>query len=98
MYAAIRRYEGADPKSTSDILQMSTLTVVPMLREMPGFVAHYVVDAGQGVWASISIFEDRDTAEESTRKILESIRDQFKSLLPNAPQVTTGEVVVIENR
>jgi hypothetical protein len=98
MYAAIRRYEGADPTSTEAIVRMSTGSVVPMLRAMPGFVAHYVVDAGDGVWASVSVFEDRATAEESTRRILERIRTEFTSLLPNVPQLTTGEVVVFETR
>jgi hypothetical protein len=96
MYAAIRRYEGIDPNSTDEILRLSTGNVVPMLREMPGFVAHYVVNAGDGVWASVSIFEDRDTAEESTRRILEKIRLEYAALFPNAPQLTTGEVVVRE--
>jgi hypothetical protein len=96
MYAAIRRYDGVDPNSTDKILGLSTGSVVPMLREMPGFVAHYVVNAGDGVWASISIFEDRDKAEESTTRILERIRLEYAALFPNAPQLTTGEVVVRE--
>jgi hypothetical protein len=98
MYAAIRRYEGADPASTDAIMRMSTGSVVPMLRDLPGFVAHYVVNAGDGVWASVSIFEDQATAEESTRRILEGIRTEFTGLLPNAPQLTTGEVVVHQTR
>jgi hypothetical protein len=96
MYAAIRRYEGVDPRSTDEIVQLSTASVVPMLREMPGFVAHYLVDAGDGVWASVSLFEDRAGAEESTKRILERIKQGFTSLFPNAPQVTTGDVVVAE--
>ena len=69
-----------------------------MLSRMPGFAAHYVLDAGSGVVASISIFDDRAAAEESTRRILDLIKREFGALLPNPPQITTGEVVVQETR
>jgi len=40
---------------------------VPLPRETPGFEAYYLVDAGNGLVVSISLFGDRDAAEESTR-------------------------------
>ena len=91
MYAAIRRYEGIDPSSTDEVVRLSTSSVVPMLRAMPGFVAHYVVNAGDGVWASVSIFEDRDQAEASTRSILERIKQEYAAVFPNAPSSQRGK-------
>jgi hypothetical protein len=36
--------------------------LVPLPRETPGFEAYYLVDAGNGVVVSISLFGDRDAA------------------------------------
>jgi hypothetical protein len=38
---------------------------VPIIREIPGFVDYYLVDAGDGVLISTSIFEDASGEEES---------------------------------
>ncbi|MFF3624708.1 hypothetical protein [Streptomyces sp. NPDC002467] len=66
---------------------------VPLLRQVPGFVAYYWIDAGGGVMVSTSVYEDRAGAEESVRRAAEFVRDNLASLLPNPPQVTAGEVV-----
>ncbi|WP_406860974.1 hypothetical protein ABZO31_11170 [Streptomyces sp. HUAS MG47] len=66
---------------------------VPLLRQVPGFVAYYWVDAGDGVMVSTSVFEDRAGADESVRKAADFVRDNLASLLPQAPQITAGEVV-----
>ncbi|WP_345701169.1 hypothetical protein [Kitasatospora terrestris] len=66
---------------------------VPLLRQVPGFVAYYWVDAGNGVMVSTSVFEDRAGAEESVRRAADFVRDNLASLLPNPPQVTAGQVV-----
>ncbi|MFI8521531.1 hypothetical protein ACIGEZ_27480 [Streptomyces sp. NPDC085481] len=66
---------------------------MPLLRRVPGFVAYYWVDAGDGVMVSTSVFEDRAGAEASVREAADFVRDNLASLLPNPPQVTAGPVV-----
>jgi hypothetical protein len=57
------------------------------------------VDAGDGVTASIGIFETREAAEDSTRAAADYIREQnMQDILPNPPQVTAGEVRVHKMR
>ena len=91
MYATIRRYEGVtDPSEAGRRVNEG---FVPLLRELSGFVAYYWVDAGDGVMASASIFEDRAGAEGSTERAAEWVRENIAELLPNPPEVTTGEVV-----
>jgi hypothetical protein len=64
MYVAIRRYEGVtDPQTTTRVGEED---FVPIISEMPGFVAHYLVDAGDGVMAAISVFEHKEAEEQST--------------------------------
>ena len=66
---------------------------VPLPRETPGFEAYYLVDAGNGVIVSISLFGDRDAAEESARGAAEWVSRNLADLIRRPPQVLTGEVV-----
>ncbi|MCX5450258.1 hypothetical protein [Streptomyces nigrescens] len=91
MYAAIRRYEGvADPIETARRVSEG---FVPLMRQAPGFVAYYWIDAGNGVMISTSVFQDQAGAEQSITKAAGFVKDNLASLLPNPPQVTTGKVV-----
>ena len=63
---------------------------------MPGFVSYDAFQPGDGVAVSVSTFESRAGAEESTRKAAERVTLHLATLLPTAPQVTAGEVLVHE--
>jgi hypothetical protein len=67
---------------------------LPIVRNIPGFVAYYVVDVGNGLGISISIFEDQDGAERSAAEAKEHIRENLASLFPNPPEIMDGEVLV----
>ena len=91
MYVAVRRYEGVtDPHKVGQVAHEG---FVPIISEMPGFVAWYLVDAGDGVIVTTSIFEHKDAEEQSTFRAGEFIGEHLAPLMPNPPQVTAGEVV-----
>jgi hypothetical protein len=91
MYATVRRYEGVpDPQEAGRQVNEG---FVPIISEVPGFVAYYWVDAGGGVMISTSVFEDQPGAEESNRRAADFVQENLASLLPNPPQITAGEVV-----
>ncbi|MFF4153995.1 hypothetical protein ACFYZU_27720 [Streptomyces sp. NPDC001651] len=91
MYAVMRRYEGVtDPAEAGRRVKEE---FVPLLRQVPGFVAYYWVDASDGVMLSTGVFEDRAGAEESTRRAGDFVRERLAELLPQPPLVTAGEVV-----
>jgi hypothetical protein len=90
MYVAVRRYEGvSDPQKVAPVAQ----DFVPIISELPGFVAHYTVDAGDGVMVGISVFEHKEAEEQSTFVAGKFVEEHLTPLLPNPPQVTAGEVV-----
>ncbi|MFD7877910.1 hypothetical protein ACFV5G_28080 [Streptomyces sp. NPDC059766] len=91
MYAAVRRYEGVtDPAEAARLVDEG---FVPLMRQVPGFVAYYWIDAGDGVMVSTSVFQDRSGADESNSRAADFVRDRLAPLLPNPPRVTAGEVV-----
>jgi len=91
MYVAVRRYEGvSDSQKVAQKVQEGFL---PIISEMPGFVAYYFVDAGDGVMVSTSVFEHKDAEEQTTFRAGQFVAEHLAPLLPNPPQVTAGEVV-----
>jgi len=91
MYATVRRYEGVS--NPTEAAQRVNEGFVPLISQIPGFVAYYWVDAGSGVMISTSVFQDQASAEESNRRAADYVRQNLVSLLPNPPQITAGEVV-----
>jgi len=91
VYAAVRRYEGVtDPAEAGRRVNEG---FVPLIREIPGLRAYYWVDAGNGVMISTSVFDDEEGARESVRRAAVFVRDHLASLLPNPPQIMSGQVV-----
>jgi hypothetical protein len=66
---------------------------LPIISEMPGFIAYYCVDAGDGVMVSTSVFEHKDAEEQSNFRAGEFVAEDLGLLSPNPPQITAGEVV-----
>ncbi len=93
MYASIRRYEvrhGAE----AEVVQRANEGFVPIISEASGFVAYYIVDAGNGVLATVSIFQDQAGLEESNAIAAEWVEEHLAALVPDPPEITAGEVKV----
>jgi hypothetical protein len=98
MHATIRRYEGVDTARTNEVSGKVTETLVPQLRELPGFVGYYLIEADNGVLSSLGVFETSEQADESTKIVAKWITDEnFASAIPNAPKTTSGKVVAHSN-
>ena len=91
MYVAVRRYEGVS--DSQKVARLVEEDFVPVISEMPGFIAYYCVDAGDGVMVTTSVFEHKDAEEQSNFRAGTFVAEHLAPLLPNPPQVTAGEVV-----
>jgi hypothetical protein len=92
MYAVIRRYE--DVSSVDEVMRRIEAGWIPIMRQAPGLIAYYAIDAGGGAAASISVFDNQAQGEDSARRVAEWIADNVAPLSPNSAQVTAGEVRV----
>jgi hypothetical protein len=88
MYTAIRRYEGV--VDTGEVARRAAEEFAPLLRDQPGFMGYWAIDAGDGVLATISVFESEEAAIDSTAAAANWIRENIADLVPNPPQVTAG--------
>jgi hypothetical protein len=99
MFATIRRYESIDQTRTSELVKKADESFLPSLSELPGFSGYYLIDTGNGVMSSISVFDTPEHADESTRLASNWVREQkLETVLPNPPKITSGEVVLHKTR
>jgi hypothetical protein len=97
MHAILRRYEGVEPSRTVELTRKVDNELIPKLKELPGFTGYYLIEAGNGVMTSISLFDTAEQADKSSRIASNWVRDEkLDSALPNAPKITFGEVVVLD--
>jgi hypothetical protein len=98
MYATIRRFS-----TKSDVTQQTVDELkrrieekfVPAIQEIRGFHTYAVLNTGNKELLSISIFEDRQGAAESTRKSAEFVqKDPMKDQL-SKPEVIEGELLIL---
>ena len=91
MGVTVPRYEGiSDPSEVARIVSERWL---PIIRDIPGFVAYYWVDAGDGVMISTSVYEHKDAEEETNWRAGQFVAQHLASVIPNPPQITAGEIV-----
>ncbi len=94
MHATMRRYEGVDQSRTDELKKKVGENLIPRLSELPGFDGYFLIEAGNGVMTSVSLFDTSTHADESTRVASDWVKDeQLESALPNAPKITFGEVI-----
>ena len=91
MYASTRVYRNAD--SVNELAKLVDEKFLPAISTAPGFRAYDAVDVGDGVAVSVSIFEGPAGAEEPNRMAADFVREDLASLLPNPPDIASGEVI-----
>ena len=99
MHAIIRRYEGVDPNRTVELTGKVSETLVPKLERLSGFKGYYLIEAGNGVFSSLGLFETPEQGKESTNVVATWIREEkLETLIPNEPKITSGQVVAHSDR
>jgi hypothetical protein len=99
MHATIRRYDGVDQNRTAELTSKVNETLVPKLERLPGFAGYYLIEAGNGVFSSLGLFETPEQGKESTNVVASWIRNEhFETLIPNEPKITSGKVVAHSDR
>jgi hypothetical protein len=99
MHATIRRYEGVDLNRSTELTSKVNETLVPKLNKLPGFKGYYLIEAGNGVFSSLSLFETPEQGTESTKFVTTWLREEkLDTILPNEPKITSGRVVAKSDR
>jgi hypothetical protein len=98
MFATIRRYDGVDQNRTMELTNKVNETLLPKLTKLPGFAGYYLIEAENGVFSSLGLFETAEQGKESSNVVATWIRDEkLETLIPNAPKITSGKVIAHGN-
>ena len=99
MFAIIRRYDGVDQSRSAELTRKVNETLVPKLEKLSGFAGYWLIEADNGVFSSLSLFETPEQSKESTNVVASWIRDEkLDTMIPNEPKVTSGKVVAHRDR
>lgn len=93
MHTVVRRYNGV--QNAGEVARRAIEEFAPQLRDQPGFQGYWVIDAGDGVVATISIFESQEAAEESNAASATWVQENMPQLVPNPPQVIAGNTITV---
>jgi len=98
MHATIRRYDGVDQNRAVELTRKVNESLVPKLNKLPGFAGYWLIDAGNGVFSSLGLFETPEQGKESSSVVATWIRDEkLETMIPNEPKITSGQVVAHSN-
>ena len=99
MHAIIRRYDGVDENRTAELTGKVNETLVPKLEKLSGFAGYYLIEAGNGVFSSLGLFETPEQGKESSNVVATWIREEkLETLIPNQPKITSGQVIAHSDR
>jgi len=93
MYAAIRQGK-AKAGMAEELARRIKEGAIPIISDVPGFMAYYVVYAPDDTVVAISIFNNYAGAEESNRRVLTWIEKNLGPLLVGQATALAGSVIV----
>ena len=93
MYAAIRQAK-AKAGTAEELARRIKDGAIPIISDVEGFMAYYVVYAGDDTVTAISIFNRYEQAEEANRRALAWIEQNLSPLLAGPATAVAGPVIV----
>jgi hypothetical protein len=93
MYTSIRQYKGV-ASEVAEIAHRVDEQFAEKLAQLPGFVAYELLDCGDGTVFTLSVFEDRESAEASMDIAAGWIREALWDFSLERVAAHTGEVLV----
>ena len=98
MHATIRRYDGVDQNRTAELTGKVNESLIPKLSKLDGFKGYYLIEAGNGIFSSIGLFETPEQGEASTKVASTWVLDEkLETAFPSPPTITSGKIVAQSN-
>jgi hypothetical protein len=94
MQASIRQYRSSDAAEVGRRASDGSSGFTPVVSEIAGFQAWYLIDGGDGTLTTVTICDDESGVNESVEKASEWVGANAADLIQGAPQVTNGSVAV----
>ncbi len=93
MYAAIRQGK-AKPGNAEEVARTIKEGAIPIISDVPGFRAYYVIYAPDDTVTAISIFDNFAGAQEFNKRGLAWIEENLAPLMLGSATAVAGPVIV----
>jgi heme-degrading monooxygenase HmoA len=95
MYTSIRKYD-IIPGTTEEFVRRVQQGFVPLISQVSGFRAYYVLQVGDDEVISVSIFDSQAGAEESVRRAADWVAKNISSFIQGLPEIAVGHVRIAQ--
>jgi len=95
MFTILRRYR-VRLGTVEQAATYAERTLVPQLRQVSGFVAHYLLDTGHNTLISLSLFETTEGADAADRVLAAWFRSDWPAFRVMPPDFSVGEVMTVD--
>jgi heme-degrading monooxygenase HmoA len=95
MFPSIRKYN-VRRGSAEELARRVREGFVPLIRQMQGFQAYYLLDGGPDVLITISMFDSADEAFASNEKAADWVRNNVLEFTKGMPEVMVGNALIAE--
>jgi hypothetical protein len=95
MYTIFRRYRvrlGTVPQAAT----YAERTLLPQLKTVPTFVAHYLVDTGENTLVSLTLLESSEDVERAVQVLADWFRSDWPAFRVIPPEFGVGHVLTVE--
>jgi len=93
MHAAIRQTK-LKPGSADEVIQKAREGALPLITATPGFKAYYMVLGEDNSLTTVSVFEDKASAEKSNAQVMAWIKQNMGPYVAAPTQATEGRVAL----
>ena len=95
MYASIRKYY-IIPGTAEEFMQRVQQGFVPLISQVKGFQAYYVLQVRDDEVISVSIFDSQAGAEQSVERAADWVARNISSLIQGLPEISVGNVKIVQ--
>jgi heme-degrading monooxygenase HmoA len=93
MYAVIRNYD-LFPGTKEEFIQQVQKSLMPIMNQVPGFRAYYLVEVGDNEMAVVSMFETLGDAKASAQKTIAWVTEHTDLFFQGFSKPMAGQVRV----
>ena len=90
-FGVMRRYS-VNQSAMAEIVSRAQAEFLPLIQGVPGLARYTIVDEGDGHLTSLSAFDSKASAEESTRVAGAWVRDNLAVHVQGSPEVVTADI------
>jgi hypothetical protein len=96
MYALVQRYTIKDMSDLDEIVDLFKVGFIPIVKRSPGFVAYYLITAGNNILVSFSLFHEEAGVDETDRMAAGYVQQVLGQYVQESTEVAQGEVLIHE--